>query len=518
MAEEKNQKKKPGIFLRILKWFGLGVLILLLIAGLFFRAPLKVNGLLLIFLLACTALPKKAIKWFWLCVGVVVIALIIWVFLPDETQGWRPYTFDEELAALEAKRAIPDEENAARIYNELLGDYNPNVCPVDPNADVQLLLPVREPWKSNEHPRLAQWFKDKQGEITQLLEASEIDKCRFPIETDITGYTQQQVRLARMRRWAYWLVTMANNDRGEGRTDEALKKEIAVLRIAQHQYQQPTIINLLVGVAIESFGIQQVKRVVATGDAGEQYLKTIEQTLSEIEYDWAGDFPRVLDYEKLLVMNIWAICYEVNKDGRVRLTRNLMEAITPVLPEDMQDKPMITYAQRKLAKAFMILLWFYMPSNPKEIGKAVDTAYEKYNEMLKPDYDWSKEPGKYSIDELVSFGLDWRRDIEHSVHTLEETLHNMHYAYLLVTSDKRGSRIMVALRRYKNKTGHWPESLDEVRDLAPEEIFIDPLNNGSFVYKLSDENFTLYSKGKNGVDGGGTCDDEAGADDRPIWP
>ena len=178
--EKKEKRKKPAVLLKILKCFGLGVLIFLLIVGLFFQVPLKINGLLLIFILACTALPKKALKWFWLSVAAVVIALVIWVFLPDDTEGWRPYTFDEELAALEAKRAVPDEENAARIYDELLGDYNLNVCPVDPNADVQLLLPVREPWKSNEHPRLAQWFEDKQGEIAKLLEASEIDKCRFP--------------------------------------------------------------------------------------------------------------------------------------------------------------------------------------------------------------------------------------------------------------------------------------------------------------------------------------------------
>jgi hypothetical protein len=80
-------------------------------------------ALLVVFLLAHTVLPRPGLKWFWAGVGVVVIALIIWVFMPEDDTGWRPYTFDEELAALEAKRAIPDEENAARIYNELLGSY-----------------------------------------------------------------------------------------------------------------------------------------------------------------------------------------------------------------------------------------------------------------------------------------------------------------------------------------------------------------------------------------------------------
>jgi hypothetical protein len=42
-----------------------------------------------------------------------------------------------------------------------------------------------------------------------------------------------------------------------------------------------------------------------------------------------------------------------------------------------------------------------------------------------------------------------------------------------------------------------------VSEYVPAEAFIDLINNGSFVYKLTDENFTLYSQGKNGIDEGG---------------
>jgi hypothetical protein len=87
--------------------------------------------------------------------------------------------------------------------------------------------------------------------------------------------------------------------------------------------------------------------------------------------------------------------------------------------------------------------------------------------------------------------------------------------------------LTIALRRYKNKTGHWPDSLDEVKPLAAEEIFVDPMNGDSFVYKLTDENFRLYSKGKNNIDEDGqynsTWDPNSRQwkekeDDWPIWP
>ncbi len=142
MAEESQEKKKSGLLKRIFKWIGLVLLTLLLFAAIVFQAPWKVIILLAIILAACTILPKPARKWFWLSAGVVLIALIIWVLLPEDDEGWRPYTFDKELAALEAKYTIPDEENAAMIYNELFDTLD-----VDSNQpEFFIKLKLSEPW------------------------------------------------------------------------------------------------------------------------------------------------------------------------------------------------------------------------------------------------------------------------------------------------------------------------------------------------------------------------------------
>ena len=108
MPDEDQQKKKLAVLRRIVKWIGLTVLCLLLIIALIFQAPWKVIILLVIFLLACTILPRAYKKWFWLSAGAVVLILIVWVFLPDTDGDWRAYTFDEDLAVFQAKYAIPE--------------------------------------------------------------------------------------------------------------------------------------------------------------------------------------------------------------------------------------------------------------------------------------------------------------------------------------------------------------------------------------------------------------------------
>ncbi len=82
--------------------------------------------------------------------------------------------------------------------------------------------------------------------------------------------------------------------------------------------------------------------------------------------------------------------------------------------------------------------------------------------------------------------------------------------------DCNATEILIALRRFKNNTGKWPKSLDELKPFATADIFIDPTNNGSFVYKLNDDDFIMYSIGPNNIDEGGQS--LHAPDDIAIWP
>jgi hypothetical protein len=513
MAEEKKEKKKASIVKRIFKWLSLGLLTVLLIASIIFQAPWKVITLFAVILLACTILPKPYRKWFWLSVGAVIVILVMWVFLPEEDEGWRPYKFDKELAALEAKRAIPDSENAATIYNELLENYDSNSFYAGLPESERDKLPMQEPWLRGEHPEIAEWLEKHQTTISMLLNASKIEQCRFPINADIMSTSDMMDRLAMMRKLAHLLISAANNDMAEGRINQALEKHIAVLQMGKHQNQQPSLIDFLVGAGLETLSTSQLNRFTVTGDATETHLNVIEKALAEIKHDWSYDLPRILDYEKLLAKNFWGMFYGVNPEGKIRLNPGVAKrAMMAQLPEDMKDKFVITYWHERLMKASTIWAWFYMPSTPQKAGEIIDTKYETIYAMANPDFDWRKGTKKPT----KMLRLNYPYSVEYLVEILEPAYYSIHDTYLHTIARQRGTLLTVALRRYKNKTGLWPESLDEVKSLAAEEIFIDPINSSSFIYKLTDENFTLYSKGKNNIDEEGRY--KEGADDRPIWP
>jgi hypothetical protein len=512
MSEQEKQqteKKKAGIIKRIFKWLGLGLLTLLLIASILFQGPWKVTTLLAV-LIAGAILPKPYGKYFWLCVGVVVATIVIWVFLPEEIEGWRPYTFDKELSELQAKYAVPDFENAAIIYNQLLQDYNkvefePNF--VDPNLKD---LIRKEFWLSKDHPEAAQWLEQQEGTVAKLIEASKIEQCRFPVSVDIIKFGE---RAGPIKRWAVLLISAANNDIAEGRTNKALEEYVAVLQMGKHQCQQPAMIDFLVGVGIEALTTGQLKKFIVTGNATEEHLDLIEKALTEIKHDWSYDFPRCIEYEKLIAKNLLGMFYGVSPEGKIRLKPSVAtRAIMAQLPENMKDKCVITYWRERIMKASTILCWFYIPSTPQKVGEIIDSEYKRFYVMAKPDFDWQK--GVEKPAKMLRF--NYRHLVERMTEISVPAYDSVHDTYLRTISQQRGALLTIALRRYKNKTGHWPESLDEVKPLAAEEIFVDPINGGSFVYKLTDENFTLYSKGKNNIDENGKYKDEA--DDWPIWP
>ncbi len=517
MTEQKAKKKKPGIYKRILKWIGLGLLVLLLIAALIFHAPWKVTILLLIILAACTVLPKPYRKWFWLSVAAVVLVLIIWVFLPEDNEGWQPYTFDEELAALNAKYAVPDSENAATIYNALLEDYDPNTMHpdfLDPNLDNLIL---RKPWLSRDYPELAKWLQDHQDIITTLIEASKIEDCRFPIVANTVDMSKQIDRLSTIRQCAFLLIRAANNDVAEERIEQALEKQTAVLQMAEHQLQQSTVIEMLVGKAIEALALSQFKRFIVTGDAVEKHISVIEEAVVDIKHGWTHDWPKILDGEKLFTKNMYAMFYEVNPKGKTRLSRDPTAAMRAQFPP-------LTYWRRKLMKAKTIFGWFYMPSTPQKAAELVENEFAKYYQMADANYLWPYETPELTT--LYNYNcLPWHfRDM---VMPSESLYLNFHDIYLRTIAMRRGIRILVSLRRYKNEHGQWPETLDSIKNLVPEEILVDPINGGSFVYKLTEENFTLYSKGKNNIDENGQYNSiwdpnsfvhRIEEDDRLIWP
>jgi len=519
MAEEKQEKKKPRILKQIFRCIVLGLLAILLILAIIFQAPWKVITLLAIILAACTILPKPARKWFWLSAAAIVVVLIIWVFLPDYNKGWRPYTFDEEIADHEAKFIVPDEENAASIYNRLLQDYNPKEWRLRFLLYEEFRMMSSEPWLSQDHPELTQWIKRHEETLVVLPNVCRMKTCRFPSNFEISPANKLQVnRYFALRSWALILLLSGNNDVAEGRLDEAFSKYIYAIQIKEHLYQQKRISDLLNGFGIEGLVLPCLNRFVVENGLSEGQLQLVLNILNNLENNWNSDFPLCLEYEKLFIKNVFcSLVYQASSEGLVRFSHDPAAAIRP---RWRRRKAMTeTFWQKKSMKAYTILAWFFLPSTPQKAAEMIDTIFEQYSAMASPDFAWEKEDIRLSPTPPLRF--NWLSLVNYLTSKSTRHYDGFHGIYLKRLAQRRALRILIAIKQYNVENGCWPKDLDAINPFVPPEALIDPVNNSSFVYKPGDDSFVFYSKGKNNIDEDGKRDtfgEDTGADDWFIWP
>ena len=334
---------------------------------------------------------------------------------------------EEQLAATNAARGVPDEENAATIYSELadhheaveLGTFTLTIHPAT-SLTFQF-------WSSEDHPEAVEWLQRHHAVISILKQASMKNKCWFGISVDPIVLRQHKNVIAAINFGTDLLIAAGNNDVAEGRIDAGLEKYLCVLQIARHLRQQLLVRDLGAGLALEAVALQSISRFVVEGPPQKTHLDIIEQALPTTKYNWDRDWQEVRHLQRLL---------------------------------EFRDR------QRLLEwECFDPLTWL---------------------ELEPSSYDFAR----------------WESE--------------MHEFYDRALAHRRATRIVVALRRYRHVEGRWPQMLDDVKALAPDEMFVDPLNAGDFVYQVTDENFRLYSKGRNNIDEGGRR--ESGANDWPIWP
>ena len=502
MTEIKQEIKKRGKIRRVFKWLGVGVLGFLVILALVFQAPWKVTTLLAILLAACTILPKRYRQWFWLSTAGVVVILIIWIFLPDDKEGWRPYTFDKELVELEAQYKVPDEQNAALFYIEIFEnlDVDSNqpefYCSSSPSSK-------DEPWLSKDQPETAEWLKGHQETIEKLMKVSQKEKCLFAISADSWDFDENMDRLSTMRQCAFLLISVANNDIAEGRIDAGIKKYLCVHKIADHLYQQPVAIDFLVGSALEHLALTQLNRFVIENKPMAEQLRLIINALGYLENNWSSEFKKFLESDKLFTKNTYcSLAYEVNPEGKVRSSRDPIASFRAAFPKEI---PAQTYCNRRLHRAKAILAWFFLPSNPKKVAEIIDASYDNYYAMSKLDYNWTKQSPTFDSGLIKTIITRFRFNEKYIVQCIaqfyieisKETYRGLHDAYLNSLALRRGSRLLIVIKQYHNENGTWPESLEEIKSAAPAEAFIDPVTGNQLQYEKHGESFSLCSDDVN---------------------
>ncbi|MBE0534582.1 MAG: hypothetical protein IH624_02855 [Phycisphaerae bacterium] len=416
-------------------------------------------------------------------------------------KDWQPYTFEAERAAILAGNDVPDDQNAATLYQSLFDKLGPDPeLPEFVKAEQDALL--TGPWTEDGYPEIAIWLRTQADTIETLIQILDIEQCHFPIrpymwdEADNSVHTRYLIRL---------LIISANFDMKEHSPHAAITKYIAAFKMSNQYLGQPDLMDFLVGLGIEMVTLKPVRTFIMANDSSSEDVRVLTQEIAT-ENTWSDYWPKLLDVEVLKIKNHMGRFYEVNPQGNTRLTHRWSNVFDP------HNRPS---GDERLKNIFApVFLAYLMPWRPATAARTVDMMFEP---LAREDFNWD-ELGTFQEHCLRTARPLLARDFFMSFEPLIAAYAKVNDLLKRVLAMQRGVHVLVGLKAYHDSRGQWPDSLADIGFIVPPEAFIDPTNGGAFVYMLTTDGFKLYSTGKNAVDEGGKRDRGTGEDDILIWP
>jgi hypothetical protein len=367
-------------------------------------------------------------------------------------------------------------------------------------------------WDERTYPYMAAWIRGYQPGFDALAAISQQPECRFAIPQTLADTNAQMKRLNRMKGWARLLLWSANMDIAKGNPQAALEKQQAVLRMAQHLYQQQTLLDQSAAFDLELLAFRaQCLYVVEHCDSIET-LDTLAQNFAQLDTGWAKSWATIVDRDKLVTKNIMGLLYETNDEGDTRIARSAMYA----LQEGLGYRPRkLFFRQHEMNRLAVIGLWLSLPTTPEGIGEMIDERFDYYSLQVQKGASLPSIPIQYF----------WRAGL--NVESLIDWLaiERVRYFWALHGQNKRHwtiidlMQLFSTLKKYHLQTDDWPENLQAlVLNGMMQSVPIDTVYGKPIVYQKTADGFRLYSLGPNGVDDAGVNNPQENKDDIVFWP
>ena len=493
------------------RWLAIVVFGLLLCIGVFFALPWKILVCLAVIPLVGIFVPQRIQPWCWGVLTAILLGVAAWLYVPREDSGrWRTYRFDEDLARLLQARRIDGQLNAAGLYDRVLDQYDESIFDLAQSDPAAELHTFTTPWNPKDFKLLTERLELFEPAIPLLIEAAAVDQCRFPIASDLIAVGTQLRRLNQLKGWGRLLIRSANADLQAGALSQALEKQLAVLGMARHLYQQQTLFDHAAGFFLELIAARSLKRYALDYADDPADLDRILSAMAAVQPGWPDAWDGVTEHEKLVAKNITALLYQIDDRGRTRIHRN---AITAVGDGMGYSVPRIL-KQETISRATVLALWLSVPISPENAGRLVDRRFDKYSEQSRRGTPASVLPIRYvwRLGLNPASAVEWLARHQMSYYAALDGQYTSHIAM------SRATTVMVELKRYYLEHRRWPRHLSELGPRLGDDTLIDPVSTAPFVYGVTEAGFFLYSLGRNRADDHGQNDPLEHFDDIVFWP
>jgi mRNA-degrading endonuclease RelE of RelBE toxin-antitoxin system len=466
----------------------------------------------------CRPLWRTVVARTFQAAGVLILCLIIYIawFLTG-----KPVITTDYVAELNCiVRPTADESlNAALLYNKAAELYKEKS-----SDEISKLLGTKYNEAAAEQKQLIEkWLKDNEEIFELVIAGTQKPFYWQKYEEGKGGEGMMSVllpHLAEFRKLTYSLQWRACLSAEQGRYVDAFDDVKTCYRFGQHIRSGKTIIGQLVAIAIEALTLQTLRDVLDEHRFDSAALDTLQQDFEQMIAD--EDFTVNIKTEKLLKYDVIQRCFTEGQSGHIMPKRlsKFGDMFPGPAPENIFEEFIFVFSDMSVLKT--ITYMFTLHPNKQQTKETVDQLYDYLERIMH------KSPAQIRA-EGIDVEEETMKIIKGNI-LLEillpayQRIHQMSYR---VPTDVNATLAIIATLRYKQKTGNYPDSLNELLTAGYiKQLPMDAFSNKPLVYKKENNNFTLYGVGHNFTDDGGRVyrDDKGGvklwADegDAVFWP
>jgi hypothetical protein len=383
------------------------------------------------------------------------------------------------------------------------------------------------PWDPKDSPQIAEWLKVNEKPLTVVVEASKRTYYFSPLvpvqrNGKSTGLFTAPVPAAPpCRGAANALTARAMLKLGQGRPDDAWQDLLACHRLARHVARGPTLIDELVGVAIEWIACKADLAFIERATLDAKQLKSCLRDLQALppmpmladKLDLAQrysflDLVMILDREGIDYLETLSSSGLVIEDGQDRWAK----LFTKLAFSDIQWDPALRNFNQFFDRMSSAMRLKNRDLREKQLTnitidiRALKTSLVEGGHLVKSILgakNLGEVKGKYLGDLMICMLSPAVVKVQEAADRTEQIQHNLHLAF--------------ALAAYRIDNDRFPRKLDALAPKYLPTVPKDLFSGKALIYRPSADGYLLYSVGVNGRDDDGrSYDDDPPGDDLPV--
>jgi hypothetical protein len=436
----------------------------------------------------CRPLWRTAVARTFQALAAMIILLILyiaWFF-----SGKPVITTDYIAEANKLVRPSADDStNAALLYNKAIEAL------VDVNDAKEFLRSNYYDANDEQKNLIRQWLAKNEESLALVTKGTKLPYCwqlyqsKDPEQSMMSvllPYLAPSRDIAYALCWRAWLNAQSND------FNSAFHDIDTCYRLGRHYKGGKILIEQLVGMAIEARALQTVRQIMDTCKIESSALAGFQQHLQTLIN--SDNFKPDFGFEKLCTYDEIQRCFTESRFGPSHIYPKRMIGFYNSSEENPKHEPLVD-----LILALKVSPDIFFGPTKTETLANVNAFYKLFNENL------SKTPAR-----LKAEGIDPDAQTSHIINNniflkiLMPALARINIIAFRNKIDAESTTLIIALARYKQDTGTFPESLDKLVEKGYiKQVPVDPFSDKPIAYRKTDNSFLLYSWGSNLKDDGG---------------